>query len=392
MFSFILRSLLLVMFTDWIPVNGIWMEYARQAYRCRARGRDVLGLATWQRVLFVLLHLVAIEKASECILEQLRTAVTAYACFFARQILNPEILLETFEWQISIDIHQVPLACVTVVQQQSDQLFTRTEFPFVFRTVYSSELLVTTKRAQTTTYLQGVQAPAWMKENIERLEKEKQVYKFLNLHPHPHLLQSILCTPEGIFMPRLETTLAARLSSETPSLELQERWIRQLVSAAAWLEKLGYAHGDLRPHNILLDRWSNIVVADFDGTVPIGEELKLATLPFCKVDEEFETLPAGPETEQFSLGSCIYNIRFGFEPFSDLKLESPVWRLKLVRKEFPPTSNDCSRDRDSQDIGAEIESGASIDINKNDDPLPTIVVSACSMSRVSCATTSSLDR
>ncbi|KAG9946455.1 hypothetical protein KCU85_g6508, partial [Aureobasidium melanogenum] len=180
----------------------------------------------------------------------------------------------------------------------------------------------------------------WMKENIERLEKEKQVYKFLDLHPHPHLLQSILCTPEGIFMPRLETTLAARLSSETPSLELQERWIRQLVSAAAWLEKLGYAHGDLRPHNILLDKWSNIVVADFDGTVPIGEELKLATLPFCKVDEEFETLPAGPETEQFSLGSCIYNIRFGFEPFSNLKLESPVWRLKLVRKEFPPTSDD----------------------------------------------------
>ncbi|KAH0369899.1 hypothetical protein KCU65_g3012, partial [Aureobasidium melanogenum] len=182
---------------------------------------------------------------------------------------------------------------------------------------------------------------AWMKQNIERLEKEKQVYKVLNLHPHPHLLQSILCTPEGIFMPRLETTLAARLASETtPSLELQERWIRQLVSAAAWLEKLGYAHGDLRPHNILLDRFSNIVVADFDGTVPIGEELKLATPPFCKVDEKNDTPPAGPETEQFSLGSCIYNIRFGFPPFSDLKLESPVWRLKLVRKEFPPTSND----------------------------------------------------
>lgn len=181
---------------------------------------------------------------------------------------------------------------------------------------------------------------AWTKENSERLEKEKQVYKFLNLHPHPHLLQSILCTPEGICMPRLETTLAARLSSETPSLELQERWIRQIVSAAAWLEKLGYAHGDLRPHNILLDRFGNIVVADLDATVPIGGELKLATLPFRKVDEEFETLPAGPETEQFFLGSCIYNIRFGFPPFSDLELESPVWRLKLVRKEFPPASND----------------------------------------------------
>lgn len=103
---------------------------------------------------------------------------------------------------------------------------------------------------------------------------------------------------------------------------------------------LGYVHGDLRPQNILVDKSDNIVVADFDATVRIGAELQLATLPFCKVDENYEPPPAGPESEQFSLGSCIYNIRFGFPPFSNLELESPVWRQRLIRKEFPPTLDD----------------------------------------------------
>jgi serine/threonine protein kinase len=73
-------------------------------------------------------------------------------------------------------------------------------------------------------------------------------------------------------MLRLDTTLAVRLTSGI-SLDPQERWIRQLVSAAAWLETLGYAHGDLRPQNILLDQSSNIVVTDSNATVKRGAEL-----------------------------------------------------------------------------------------------------------------------
>ncbi|CAD0107583.1 unnamed protein product [Aureobasidium uvarum] len=185
----------------------------------------------------------------------------------------------------------------------------------------------------------GPDDKVWMQQNVKRLENEKRIYRLLSSHPHPHLLQAILCTREGIFMPRLDTTLAIRLRTQT-SPDLQERWIQQLVSAVAWLEELGHAHGDLRPHNIFLDQSSNIVVGDFDATVPFGAELQLSTLPFCKVDEDFETPRAGAETEQFSLGSCIYNIRFGFAPFSDLGLESPVWRKRLVRKEFPSTEGD----------------------------------------------------
>jgi serine/threonine protein kinase len=153
--------------------------------------------------------------------------------------------------------------------------------------------------------------------------------------------EAILCVPEGIFMPRLEMTLARRLAIPcVTDLESQECWINQIVSAAAWLEKLGYAHGDLRPENILIDKFGDIKVADFDATVTIGSELSVATAPFCKVDEGFETPLAGAETEQFSLGSCIYNIRFGVPPYSDLGLECPVWRKMLAHRGYPSTSGD----------------------------------------------------
>jgi serine/threonine protein kinase len=180
-----------------------------------------------------------------------------------------------------------------------------------------------------------------MKQSVESIENEKNVYGLLKSHPHPNLSYAILCVPEGIFMPRLETTLATRLAIPcVTGLESQERWINQLVSAAAWLEKLGYAHGDFRPQNILVDKLGDIRIADFDATVTIGSELRLATLPFCKVDEDFETPLAGPGSEQFSLGSIIYNIRYGFPPWSDLELESPVWRSMLARGDYPSTPDD----------------------------------------------------
>jgi hypothetical protein len=47
-------------------------------------------------------------------------------------------------------------------------------------------------------------------------------YRLLSQRPHPHLLRGIPCTREGVFMLRLDTTLAVRLTSGI-SLDPQER-------------------------------------------------------------------------------------------------------------------------------------------------------------------------
>ncbi|KAI4210387.1 MAG: hypothetical protein LQ351_006754 [Letrouitia transgressa] len=148
-------------------------------------------------------------------------------------------------------------------------------------------------------------------ESIKKIEREKSVYKVLMRCHHPNLIRAVLCAPEGIFMQRLKCTLRSRLDNHesTISLEQELRWIRQLVSAVAWLESLGYAHGDLRPANILLDTRDTIKIGDFDSTVRFGEQLLVSTAPFCKLEGDYEAPRASPFSEQYAIGSYVYNIR-----------------------------------------------------------------------------------
>jgi len=180
-----------------------------------------------------------------------------------------------------------------------------------------------------------------MEESGKKIEAEKAVYRVLMKNPHPNIVQCILCVSEGIFLRRMKSTLQERLSqSRTATIPAftQERWVLQLTSAIAWLERLGLVHGDLRPANILLDANDNIQLSDFDATVEPGAELTVASEPFCKMNENFETPPAGPVSEQFSLASCIYTIRFGHWPWHKLDPRARV--QKLMRNEFPSVSAD----------------------------------------------------
>ena len=178
-----------------------------------------------------------------------------------------------------------------------------------------------------------------MEESAGRIAREKAMYKILTECRHPNILRCILPIPQGLFLERMETTLQARIDNETlGSASTQARWIRQITSAIAWLEELGYVHGDLRPANILLTAKDDVRLADFDASVRTGEKLLVASEPFCKLDEEFEVPYAGPVSEQFSLGSCIYTIRLGHLPHHEL--DAPDRIKKLIRSEFPATAQD----------------------------------------------------
>jgi hypothetical protein len=181
-----------------------------------------------------------------------------------------------------------------------------------------------------------------MKESIKRLENEKAIYQILMEHRHPNIVCGLLCVPQGIFLHRQEMTLEIRIarSSTSPiSLSTQERWIQQITSALAWIEHLGFAHGDLRPANIFLGTREEVRLGDFDATVKRGESLVVASEPFCKMNKDYEPPLAGPLSEQFSLASCIYTIRFGHIPFHDI--EAPTRVRRLIMNEFPATAADC---------------------------------------------------
>jgi serine/threonine protein kinase len=180
-----------------------------------------------------------------------------------------------------------------------------------------------------------------MVESIEKMNREKAIHRILQEHRHPNIIHSVLCVPEGLFMQRLETTLEFRISqSKCCAIDdsIQSRWIQQITSGTAWLERLGYVHGDLRPANVLVDVGDDLRLTDFDATVRRGERLLVASEPFCKLDLDYELPIAGPQSEQFSLGSCFYNIRYGHIPFHDL--DAPTRVRKLMQNEFPSTFHD----------------------------------------------------
>ncbi|KAF4481125.1 Sperm motility kinase X [Colletotrichum fructicola Nara gc5] len=179
-------------------------------------------------------------------------------------------------------------------------------------------------------------------ESAGRIANEKLTHTLLMEHPHANIVRCILCIPEGFFMERVETTLQARIDHRSvpnaPSTHAQIRWITQIASALSWLEELGRVHGDLRPSNILLTADDNVRLADFDASVKIGEQLLVASEPYCKLDKYFKPPNAGPISEQFALASCIYTIRFGHIPLSEL--EAPDRVRSLINHKYPSTNED----------------------------------------------------
>lgn len=159
---------------------------------------------------------------------------------------------------------------------------------------------------------------------IESLQYEKEIYRVLDERrsKHPNILSCILSIPQGIFLERLATTLEFRnrQRQEKPVDECTiMRWTKQLISAEAFLEEMGYVHGDLRPANILLSYQENLKLCDFDATVRPGERLRTATPGFSQVSDlkTYQPCIASCGTEQLAIGSCMFTIRTGTEPLED---------------------------------------------------------------------------
>ncbi|KAM5494714.1 hypothetical protein MaudMau93_000010 [Microsporum audouinii] len=119
------------------------------------------------------------------------------------------------------------------------------------------------------------------------------------------------------------------------------RWIQQLSSALAFMEKLGYTHNDLHPRNCLLDENLNLKLSDFDQTTTIGQFLESLMEPWAI------KLSSGPlsntygltsaRTEQFAVGTFLYTMVYGHEPYEDIHLEEdPIeLRRRFRALEFP---------------------------------------------------------
>ena len=193
-----------------------------------------------------------------------------------------------------------------------------------------------------------------------RFENENHIFDILERHPPcPHIVYSFIRVPNLNFMQRLsggnlEMRLRTRQRRDpatgqvvawvTEPEPLILRWAKELTTAVAWLESLGLAHGDIRPANLLLDAEDHLKLADFDNTHAIGTDVEVGTAPYSRVlgDEAGDLRGSfgllGPRTEQFAIGSVLYYMVKGYEPYDDHwygEIHGPITVNKLQNMEFP---------------------------------------------------------
>lgn len=201
----------------------------------------------------------------------------------------------------------------------------------------------------------------------ERTKNEFSVFGLLERHPPcADIVRSFLRLHDLNFMQLLfKGTLEARLqahqihdpetgvasaTAKEPS-HLVLRWLIQLSNAAAWLESLTLAHGDIRPSNLLLDSDDHLKLSDFDNTTLIGESLEAGGAPYARLlgpeaEADCGSFGAlGPRTEQFAIGSVYYYLVRGYEPYDNVRFGEDhgcVVVDMLQKMEFPEL--DESRD------------------------------------------------
>ncbi|KAJ6441547.1 branched-chain amino acid aminotransferase [Purpureocillium lavendulum] len=184
-------------------------------------------------------------------------------------------------------------------------------------------------------------------------QHENTIYDELEQHePCPYLLQSVLRLPLLNFLPAMgRGSLEQRIKSSrrrgsggeihvlhtAPKIQA-ERWAIEIARAVAWLESIGYVHGDLRPANMLIDDTDHIKLADFDSVCRIGSICLGSAPPWARVQgteagQDKGTFGThGPRTEQFALGSILYTITRGFEPYEEERDSAQVltWLQNMV--------------------------------------------------------------
>lgn len=197
--------------------------------------------------------------------------------------------------------------------------------------------------------------------------REIQFYECLNERQDrcPDIVQCFLTLPDHLFLSYCEFNRIDLRFSEYQEREkrsdgfsgrlirvnnyedpaLIARWMQQVSSALEYVEKMGFSHNDLHPRNCLLYYNLDLKLCDFDRTTNIGQFLEGVLAPWAR------ELNAGPlkgsydlccaRTEQFALGTLVYFMVYGHEPYENIDLanQNPgELNRRFSHMEFPDLS------------------------------------------------------
>lgn len=188
-----------------------------------------------------------------------------------------------------------------------------------------------------------LKTPYWRNDDekpgaYEDLERELTLLRLIQQHGgHPNIVKYLGSdTANGVMLEYLPNgTLEGILLHNKDLLTVgnQLKWIQHIVQAALFLYSIGYAHGDLRPANLLFDSQGMLKVCDFGASVPLGGSVYAPHVPYWDGTSDC----IDQKEEQFRMSSLLYTIVCGEEPFAKYEVNEAI---DLIRRcHFPDTSS-----------------------------------------------------
>jgi serine/threonine protein kinase len=172
-------------------------------------------------------------------------------------------------------------------------------------------------------------------EGRKSLTVEKAIYDALG--NHERIVRCLDITKDGL---KLEFASQGSVAhhirkNSAPPTALRLRWCRQAAEAVAFLHSKGVIHCDLNTNNLLLDAKLNALLSDFQGTYQDLDGYAMESARYFLPREV--TSPPNEVTDIFALGTLIYTIMSGIEPYPELSDVDVEERYR--RQEFPDTSH-----------------------------------------------------
>ncbi|KAI1271627.1 kinase-like domain-containing protein [Xylaria sp. FL0933] len=161
---------------------------------------------------------------------------------------------------------------------------------------------------------------------------EAQIYERLGVHPRLAQLKHWDPVDHSLtleYMPHGNLKEYIKKHGRGISLNQRQQWTMEAIEGVELLHSHGVIQGDVGPHNFLLDADLSLKICDFAGssldgsraTVVPGVRYRLPSLAGRHIQ------PATIKEDLFGLGSTIYSIATGHEPYYELADEDQVEKL-----------------------------------------------------------------